>query len=353
MAPRIHEFQHYLVGEMVEHYQAGDLTRRDLLRRALLITGSVPAAALALTAAGCTTPATTPPATTPAPAVAASSAATVVPTTAPTAAPPPAATAAAATTLVPAGVPPARTESGITVPNTTPGLETLNWTFPVPAGYRMITYLAHPASGGPFPGVVIIHENRGLVGEHYKDVARRFATHGYAALAIDLLSPRGGTVSFDDAAAATGALGQISPDEHVATVKAAIDYWTGTTDVVRKDVLAMTGYCFGGGVTWRTITQEPRIKAAAPYYGPNPPLEAVPNIQAQVLGVYGGTDTRINAGIPALEAALAAAGIRSELVVYEGAGHAFFNDTSAAYNPVAARAAWDATIGLFDRVLKA
>lgn len=114
----------------------------------------------------------------------------------------------------------------------------------------------------------------------------------------------------------------------------------------------MVGFCFGGGMTWLTATKSPDLKAAVPYYGPNPPLEGVPNIKAAVLAMYGETDARINAGIPAIEEAMKKNDKIFEKMIYPGAGHAFHNDTGRAYNQQAAEDAWKRTLEWFAKYVK-
>jgi carboxymethylenebutenolidase len=111
------------------------------------------------------------------------------------------------------------------------------------------------------------------------------------------------------------------------------------------------GFCFGGGLTWRLATTDPNLRAAVPFYGSNPPLDAVPNIQAAVLAMYGGEDARVNAGIPDIERTMRAAGKTFEYMIYPGAGHAFFNDTGSSYNADAAADAWQRTLDWFGRYL--
>ena len=106
----------------------------------------------------------------------------------------------------------------------------------------------------------------------------------------------------------------------------------------------MVGFCFGGGVTWRAATQIPELRAAVPYYGPNPPLEDVPKIQAAVFGQYGALDQRIDAGIPAIEKAMKQNNKIFEYMIYPNANHAFNNDTGASYNAQAATQAWAKTL---------
>jgi carboxymethylenebutenolidase len=123
---------------------------------------------------------------------------------------------------------------------------------------------------------------------------------------------------------------------------------------VQKDRVGMVGFCFGGGVTWRVATKMPELRAAVPFYGPNPPLEDVPQIRAAVLAIYAERDQRINQGIPAIEEAMARHGKTFEKIIYPNADHAFHNDTNPQrYNAAAARDAWAKTLAWFDRHLKA
>lgn len=200
-------------------------------------------------------------------------------------------------------------------------------------------YVTRPAGAGSFPGVVLIHENQGLV-PHIRDVARRLAKLGYVVLAPDLLTPAGGVATFAETPDRVAALGTLDKDQMVAQLLAAADELAGLegVDVSRLGVI---GFCFGGGMTWLLATKEPRLKVAVPFYGPNPPLEDVPNIQAAVLAIYGANDERINAGIPDIEAAMSSAGKAFEKEIYDGAGHAFHNDTNPdRYNAEASTQAW-------------
>jgi carboxymethylenebutenolidase len=215
-------------------------------------------------------------------------------------------------------------------------------------GAKIAAYLAKPKGNGPFPIVLICHENRGLT-EHFKDVSRRFAKAGYAALAVDLLSREGGTakVGFD---AAAGALSAIPPERNVEDFRAGMVYMQ-SQPFVHKARVGVTGFCFGGAVAWRVATQIPEVKAVVPFYGANPPIEDVGKIKGAVLALYGGTDTRINAGIPAIEEAMKKENKTFEKIVYDGAGHAFFNDTGAAYNANAAKDAWAKMLAWFEKYL--
>jgi carboxymethylenebutenolidase len=200
-------------------------------------------------------------------------------------------------------------------------------------------YVARPKDAGDHPGIVLIHENQGLV-PHIRDVARRLAKLGYVVVAPDLLTPAGGVASFGDAPERIAALGTLDREQMVVQLVAAVDELVGLSGVDANRIGAI-GFCFGGGMTWLLSTREPRLKAAVPFYGPNPPLDQVPNIQAAVLAVYGANDERINAGIADIESAMSAAGKSFEKEVYDGAGHAFHNDSNPdRYNEAAATRAW-------------
>ncbi len=212
-------------------------------------------------------------------------------------------------------------------------------------------YVVKPSGEGPFPGVVLIHENQGLV-PHIRDVARRLAKNGYVVLAPDLLTPAGGVNSFADSAERIAALGTLDRGEMVTQLLAAFQELS-TLSNVDASHLGVLGFCFGGGMTWMLATREPRLKAAVPFYGPIPPLESVPEIQAAVLAIYGELDERINAGIAQIEPAMAAAGKSFEKEVYEGAGHAFHNDTNPdRYHAESASSAWSRAVAFLDSHLK-
>lgn len=233
-----------------------------------------------------------------------------------------------------------------------PSLETQTVSFPgaPPGPQTVLGYLAQPKGAARLPGVVVIHENRGLV-DHTKDVARRLAKIGYVALAPDLLSGAGGTDTVADPAQAGALLGHTPPEQLVAMPAAAVRYLQ-SLPAVRADRVGAIGFCFGGGVTWRLLTQVPDLKAGAPFYGINPPIEDLPKIRAAVLAFYGATDTRVDADIPAIRDALDRAKIVYEIVVEPGAGHAFFNDTAPSYVAAAAQDAWTRLQAWFGRYLK-
>ncbi len=213
----------------------------------------------------------------------------------------------------------------------------------------VLGYRVQPKSGSPVPGVVVVHENRGLV-EHIKDVARRIAKAGYVGLAVDLASPAGGTAKFSDPAEVTAVLGKTPPEQLVSMLNAGVRHLQALP-TVRRDRIGTVGFCFGGGMVWRLATQNTDLRAAVPFYGPNPPLEDVSKIKAAVLAIYGALDERINAGIPAMREALQKARIAHEIVIYPNANHAFFNDTTPRYVEAAAKEAWKRALAWFERYL--
>ncbi len=222
----------------------------------------------------------------------------------------------------------------------------------IPAGDgEQDAYVARLRDGeGPRPAVVLIHENKGLV-PYITDTARRLARAGYVAVAPDLLSRLGRTGDFATQEEAIAALATIDGADVVADVRAAIG-WAAGQQGVRADRIGILGFCYGGGVAWRTLTQEPRLAAGVPFYGPIPDVDAVAGIQAPVLAVYGENDQRITSMLPTIRAAMEQHGKTFQPVVLEGAGHAFHNDTNPdRYHPEAARQAWEAAVSWLDRWL--
>ena len=310
-------FQKYLVEEFYDDYREGLLSRRTFIRRVAFITGSMAATVAAMAAAGCQ-PIELPAATEPMPT-----------------ATPAAAQAAPAPTTEP--------QSPLSVAADDPDVQASEITFPSGAD-EIMGYLAQPAAAGVYPAILVCHENRGLT-PHIQDVARRFAKAGYAALAIDLLAREGGTAS-RDRDEVPGLLTDAGPERHVGDFSAGFDYLQ-TLETVDGERIGMTGYCFGGGITWRAATALPGLKAAVPFYGPAPELDQVPNIQAAVFGVYAEQDERINGGIEPLEQALADAGITYQITIYPGVNHAFHNDTGERYVEEQATQAWEDTLAWF------
>jgi carboxymethylenebutenolidase len=209
-------------------------------------------------------------------------------------------------------------------------------------------YLAKPKAGGAkLPTVLVIHENRGL-NPHIKDVTRRVATDGFLALGIDMLGPLGGTPADDDKGREM--FTQLKPDDALRSARAAVAYLKGRPDGNGK--VGAIGFCWGGGVVNALAVNDPDLAAGVAYYGAQPKAEDVPKIKGALLLHYGGLDERINAGIPAYEAALKQAGKTYEIHVYEGANHAFNNDTGGPrYNKAAADLAWSRTLAFLKKNL--
>jgi carboxymethylenebutenolidase len=200
----------------------------------------------------------------------------------------------------------------------------------------------------PQGSVLVIHENRGLT-DHIRTIPPRFAAAGFSALAIDLLSEEGGTAALGGDAQAMGALAQAPTERLIADLRAGIDELERREDGKK---VAVIGFCFGGGMTWQLLAAgEPRIAAAAPFYGPAPANPDFSGSNAAVLAVYGELDTRVNATRDAAQAALATAGLTHEIRVFPRANHAFFNDTGPNFNAAAAAEAFQAVLDWFDRHL--
>ncbi len=323
-------FQNYLASEFAEDYAEGRLSRREALKLIASVTGSLVIGNSFL--AACT------------PAAESSPQAAMGGTASP----------ASGLTPVPADsdstTQPAQTTGGTTpapaagtVSPDDPQIEAGDTLYPGDDA-EIMAYLARPRGDGRLPVVLVCHENRGLT-EHIKDVTRRLAKAGYAALAVDLLSRQGGSAMVGSDYA-PGALGNIQPDQFVQDFYAGWRY-LGTLPFIQAERVGMVGFCFGGGVTWLMATRMPELRAAVPFYGPHPPLEDVPNIQAAVLGIYAERDQRINQGIPAIEQAMRENGKIFEKVIYPDSDHAFHNDTGTRYNRAAAVAAWQRTLDWF------
>jgi carboxymethylenebutenolidase len=228
------------------------------------------------------------------------------------------------------------------VPEDDPRLKTETITWPGADGQTMSGYLARPADAtGRLPAVIVIHENRGL-NPHIKDVARRMALEGFLALAPDFLTPAGGTPEDEDKA--RDMIGALDRAATVANAVATVSFLKNS-DMTNGKV-GVVGFCWGGGMVNQTaVNAGADLAAAVPYYGSVPEAADVPNIKAKLLLQYAGLDERINAGIPGYEEALKAAGVDYQIHVYEGANHAFNNDTSEArYNKEAADLAWSRTV---------
>jgi len=201
-------------------------------------------------------------------------------------------------------------------------------------------YLARPKLAEQAPSVIVIHENRGL-NPHIEDVTRRFAAEGFVALAPDLLAPLGGTPP--DADRAREMIGQLDADKTVNNLVAAMSHMMAYRYSNAK--VGAVGFCWGGGMANRLAIKAPDLKAAVAFYGAPPDPAQVTTIKSPMQLHYAGLDQRINANVPAFEEALKKAGVKHEIHMYEGANHAFLNDTSAErYNKQAADLAWGRTV---------
>lgn len=214
-------------------------------------------------------------------------------------------------------------------------------------GAEMKAYVARPKADGKYGAVVVIHENRGL-NPHIEDVTRRVALAGYLALAPDALSSQGGTPADPDQA--RDLFQKLDKAKNLNNFVKAFDYLKTRKDCNGK--FGTVGFCWGGGMVNDMAVNVPDLKAAVAYYGRQPDAADVSKIKAAVLLHYAGMDERINAGIPAYEEALKKANVKYELYSYEGAQHAFNNDTAPTrYNEAAAKLAWERTLAFFKKNL--
>lgn len=319
-------FQRYLAEEFAEDYEEGRLSRRDALKLIASVTGSLVAANSILAAC----------------------------------APPPEATSVTSSTDENIASPASTAQSastsasslasayGTVMPDD-PAVIASEIQFPAADNTSLMGYLAQPSSGEASPIILVCHENRGLT-PHIQDVTRRLAKAGYVGLAVDLLSRLGGTAVVGEANV-PGALGNIPPEQFVEDFKSGWRYLQNLS-FSQADKVGMTGFCFGGGVTWQVAVHMPELLAAVPFYGPHPAVEDVPNINAAVLAIYGQLDGRINGSIPAIEAAMSANNKIYEKMIYPNADHAFHNDTSPRFNPEAAKDAWERTLAWFDKYVR-
>jgi carboxymethylenebutenolidase len=302
-------FEDYVQSEIVADCAEGYLTRREALRRLMLL--GVGAATATALLAGCGDDS--------------SKEASGSSTTGPSS------TTSATGGAAPVGPAPLATEAV---------------TFTGQAGQLKGSWSAAATAKG---AVLIIHENQGLT-PHFVTLPGRLAASGYSALAVDLLSRKGGTGAFADPGQATAALTGIPLPDLVADLRAGLD------ELLRRaggHTAGVMGFCFGGGLTWSLLAAgEARLAAACPFYGPLPDQHDFSKAKAAVLAFYGETDSRVNDTRPAAIAALEAAKLTHETKVEPGAGHAFFNETkSDRFNAAAAADAYTALLGWFGRYL--
>lgn len=233
---------------------------------------------------------------------------------------------------------------------TDPDILTEYITYPSPQGHGDVRgYLVRPTTvEGPVPGVVVVHENRGL-NPYIEDVARRVAKAGYVALAPEGLSSVGGYPGNDDQGRELQQ--QVDPEKLMNDFFAAVDFLKASDMTTGK--VGITGFCYGGGVSNAAAVAFPDLAAAVPFYGRQPRSEDVARIKAPVLLHYAELDERINEGWPAYQQALDAAGTTYEAYIYPGVNHGFHNDSTPRYDEAAANLAWERTLGWFDKYLRA
>lgn len=226
-------------------------------------------------------------------------------------------------------------------------ITTENITYPGAEG-EMKAVLAKPKGKSKLGAVVVIHENRGL-NPHIIDVTKRVAAAGFVALGIDALSPFGGTPADEDKGREL--IGKLDPDKNLKNYLLGLEYLRTLEDTNGKT--GCIGFCWGGGMANKLAVADPKLQAAVAYYGSQAKADEVSKIKASIMLHYGGLDERINAGIPAYEAALKENHIDYKVYIYEGVNHAFNNDTSPTrYNEAAAKLAWQRSIDLFKIKLK-
>jgi carboxymethylenebutenolidase len=213
---------------------------------------------------------------------------------------------------------------------------------------RMRGYLVLPAKrSGKLPGVLVVHENRGL-NPHIEDVARRIALEGYVAFAPDALTSLGGYPGDEDKAREL--FTKLDQQKTRADFVAAVGWLEKRPECTGR--VGVVGFCYGGGIANMLATRIPELAAAVPFYGNQPAPEEVAKIKAPLLIHYAEKDERINAGISAFEAALKANHVKYEMFTYPGTQHGFNNDTTPRYDKAAATLAWQRTLDFFKKNLR-
>src|SRR5262249_51528042 len=304
-------------------FNDGLISRRELIRRVSLITGSAATSVALLSAMGCGTT--------------------------PSGSAPPSPTSRATSSAQDFAIPPqGPTKDGVTVQQNDPRITVAMLDVRGADGAQLISYHAKP-TGTSAGGVLVIHENRGLL-PHIKDVVRRVATAGFTALSIDLLSRDGGAEKLSDPAAYAAALGKRSASEMVADLRQAL---TALSSSGLGEKVAITGFCFGGGMVWNTLAAGAVVKAAVPFYGPAPQnMAGLATTRAAVFAVYAELDARISGTRDQIEAQLKQSGRPYKIMVYPGVDHAFHNDTGPRYNATQAEAAWVAAVEWFRQYVR-
>ena len=223
-------------------------------------------------------------------------------------------------------------------------------TYPSPQGSgTMRGYLVKPANAsGKLPGVVVIHENRGL-NPYIEDVTRRLALLNYVAFAPDALTPLGGYPG--DEEKAVKAFATLDPVKRTEDLVTGAEFLKARPECTGK--IGAVGFCFGGGISNLLATRLPDLGGAVPFYGAQPAAADVAKIKAPLLIHYAGLDERINAGWPAYETALKANNVKYEAFIYPNVNHGFHNDTTPRYDEASAKLAWQRTVDFFNKNLRA
>jgi carboxymethylenebutenolidase len=238
-----------------------------------------------------------------------------------------------------------------TISFTDPRIKATYVTYPSPGGTSgtMRGYLVTPAGQGPFPAVLVIHENRGL-NPYVEDVARRAAAEGFLALAPDGLFPVGGYPGNDD----DGRTLQSGLDQGKLRADMTNSARCVKTHASSSGKLGVTGFCWGGGTTnFLAATLGADMHAGAPFYGVAPATDSVKNIKAAMMMHYAENDPNVNGTQPGYEGALKAAGVSYEMHSYPGTQHGFHNNSTPRYSEAAAKLAWERTVAHFKKHLSA
>ena len=240
----------------------------------------------------------------------------------------------------------------VRVPADAPDLVTQDVQFPGDAG-ALFGYVARLRmdDASPIPGVLVIHQNRGLV-DYIKDVTRRVARAGYVGVGVDLLSRQGGTQQFTDPVTQMQAYNRTTQDQRRADLISTLAYMK-TLPSIQSNALGAVGFCAGGGNCWDLAVNSPDVSAAVVFYGAPPtPIEMLDNVAGPVLGNYAELDRTLTGRTPDIITGMLTRQKPFELHIYQGVNHAFHDDTGPAYDPAAACEAWARTIAWFDKFLK-
>ena len=239
--------------------------------------------------------------------------------------------------------------AGQQIPKDDKRIKTEVLSYPSSAGSGTVKgYLAKPANAtGKLPGVLVIHENRGL-NPHIEDITRRLALDNFIAFAPDALTPLGGYPGDEDKARTLFAT--LDQKKSLEDFVAATTFLKSREDCTGK--LGVVGFCYGGGMAHTLATRLPELNAVVPFYGNHPPAEDAAKVKAPLLIHFAGVDERINASWPTYEAALKAANVRFTAHQYAGTQHGFNNDTTPRFDPTAAKLAWERTMAFFNQTLR-